>query len=158
LGVGTGVNLPLYPADVELTAIDLSPRMLEVARERALRLRLRVDLIVGDARDLPFADEVFETVTATHFFSAVPDPDVAIAEAIRVLRRGGRLLILDHIASDNRPVRFLQRALGPLLARVTGWNMNSEPSETVSARGLVIERRRRSRRGMLEELVARKPA
>ena len=102
LGVGTGVNLPLYPTDVELTGIDISPRMVGLARVAAPRLGLSISFTVADARQLPYSDEMFDTVVGTLFFSAVPSPGAAMADAMRVLRPGGRILVLDHVASDVR--------------------------------------------------------
>lgn len=156
LGVGTGINLPLYPPGVELTAIDLSPRMLQVARDRASRLGMHVAFGVDDASRLPYADESFDTAVATLVLSAVPRPRAAIAETLRVLRPGGRFLVLDHVASDSAPVRLLQRAVDPVLARFAHWHPNRTPSEAL-AEGFVIERRRRTHLGMIEELVGRKP-
>jgi ubiquinone/menaquinone biosynthesis C-methylase UbiE len=63
---GTGLNLPYYPADVHLTGIDLSPAVLDIARRRAASLGREVDLRVGDAERLEFADECFDTVVCTY--------------------------------------------------------------------------------------------
>jgi ubiquinone/menaquinone biosynthesis C-methylase UbiE len=69
VGVGTGINLPFYPRDVQITAIDLSPRMLERARMRAKQLGVDVDLREADAQALPFPDTSFDTVVATCVFA-----------------------------------------------------------------------------------------
>jgi ubiquinone/menaquinone biosynthesis C-methylase UbiE len=158
LGVGTGVNLPLYPTDVELTAVDISPRMVRLARAAAARLGLNISVTVADAQQLPYSDETYDTVVATLFFSAVPSPRVAMAEAMRVLRPGGRMLVLDHVASDVTPVRLLQRALDSVLTRLAQWHTTRTLSESALATGLVIERSRRTHLGMLEELVGQKPS
>src|SRR2546430_16846647 len=73
VGVGTGRNLPLYPAAVRLTGIDLSPEMLDIARSRAAAHALKVDLPVGDAQALPFPDASFDTVVMTLVLCTIPD-------------------------------------------------------------------------------------
>ena len=60
IAIGTGRNLPFYQADVEITGIEISPAMLEIARQRAQSLGREVELVVGDAQALPFADQRFE--------------------------------------------------------------------------------------------------
>ena len=89
LAIGTGLNLALYPPEVPLTGIDLSPAMLAVAGRRARELGREVDLLVGDAQALAFPDGCFQTVVATLFLSTVPDPRRVAAEAWRVLGPGG---------------------------------------------------------------------
>jgi ubiquinone/menaquinone biosynthesis C-methylase UbiE len=156
VGVGTGVNIPYYPAAVQLTAIDLSPAMLELARQRAGRLGTTADLRVGDGEALEFPDQYFDTVTATHFVSVVADPQRAIAEISRVLTPGGRLLVLDHVRSQIPLVRLLQWALAPLAARFAGWHLSRDVAVGLTSQGFAIENRRRSRLGMLDEIVCRK--
>ncbi|MBB5849976.1 ubiquinone/menaquinone biosynthesis C-methylase UbiE [Amycolatopsis umgeniensis] len=108
VAVGTGLNLPLYPGDVMLTGIDLSDGMLDIARGRAERLGHPVTLRRADAHDLPFDAGSFDTVVCTLGLCAIPDDGKALREMTRVLRPGGLLILLDHIASSSRPVRGLQ--------------------------------------------------
>ena len=82
VGVGTGRNLELYGRDVELTAIDLSPRMVERAKTRAAKLGLTARLEVGDVQQLPFADDAFDTVCATCIFCSVDDPVQGCARSV----------------------------------------------------------------------------
>ena len=86
VAVGTGLNLPFYPAGVELTGIDFSPAMLGVARTRARQLGRIVDLRQADAHALPFPDAFFDTVVCTFALCAIPDERRAVGEMIRVLR------------------------------------------------------------------------
>ena len=65
IAIGTGRNLPFYPADVEITGIEISPAMLEIARQRAQGLGRQVELVIGDAQALPFPDQRFDTVVCT---------------------------------------------------------------------------------------------
>jgi ubiquinone/menaquinone biosynthesis C-methylase UbiE len=156
LAIGTGLNLALYPRDVRLTGIDLSPAMLAVSARRAQRLGREVELRRGDAQALDFPDGHFDTVLATLLLSTIPDDRRAAAEAWRVLTPGGRLLLLDHVRSPVGPVRRAERLLDPALARLTGVHLRRDPLDYLGAVGFAIERCERSRWGIVEELVARK--
>jgi hypothetical protein len=98
VAIGTGRNLPYYPQGIHLTGIEFSPAMLALARQRADELGLNVDLRVGDAQALDLPDARFDTVVCTLSLCAIPDDRQAVAEMWRVLRPGGRLLLLDHVA------------------------------------------------------------
>jgi ubiquinone/menaquinone biosynthesis C-methylase UbiE len=155
IAVGTGANLEHYPPDASLSAIDLSPEMLAVARRRAQQLGLDVELELGDAQRLHFGDDEFDTVTATLLLSTVPDPRRAVFEMRRVLRRGGRVLVLDFARSPITPVRWVQRALTPLTAR-SRFSLLREPLDHLGAAGFALEHVDRFRCGVIEEVVARK--
>jgi len=89
VGVGTGLNLPLYRRDLELTGIDLNPGMLAMARRRATESGRTIDLREGNAEMLPFPDASFDTVVCTLAVCSVADRGSAIGEMYRVLRPGG---------------------------------------------------------------------
>ncbi len=157
LAIGTGRNLAFYPAGVQLTGVELSPAMLEIARRRAERLRREVDLRVGDAEALDFADQGFDTVTATLALCSIPDPRRAVAEAKRVLRPGGRLVLLEHVRSPVAAVRAGQRLLDPLFVRFEADHLLREPLDYLNGAGFVVESLERSRWGIVERVIARKP-
>ena len=158
IAVGTGLNLPFYPAEAELTGIDFSPGMLAVARHRAGHLGRAVDLREADALALPFPDASFDTVVCTFALCAVPDDRRAVAEMNRVLRPGGLLLLADHIAGAAWPVRAIQRAAEVVTVPLQGEHFLRRPLRHVRAEGLHITRRERFRLGLIERLAARKPA
>ncbi len=158
IGIGTGRNLPYYPAEVRLTGIDVSPAMLELARERARQLNRPVELRAGDAQALDFPDASFDTVVSTLSLCTIPDPAQAVREAARVLRPGGRLILLEHVRSPLLPIRVIQRLLEPITVRLEHDHLLREPLEDVGAAGLMVEQLERSRLGLVERLVARKPA
>jgi ubiquinone/menaquinone biosynthesis C-methylase UbiE len=93
LAIGTGLNPPYFPMEVDLVGIDLSAEMLAIAGRRARQLGVHVDLKVDDAQALDLPDSSFDTVGHA-LLSTVPDPPRASAEAWRVLKRGGQLLLL----------------------------------------------------------------
>lgn len=157
IAVGTGRNLGLYPSDVRLTAVELSSSMLDVARRRARALGCEADLRVGDAQALEFGDASFDTVVSTLSLSTIPDPYRAVREAHRVLREGGRLLLLEHVRSPSPAVRAVQRLLDPLAVRFGADHLVREPLEYLSAEGFVIEHLERAKLGIVERVVARRP-
>lgn len=157
VAVGTGRNLALYPAGVELTGMELSPAMLAVAQARAAGPGRTVDLRLGDAQHLDFPDGSFDTVLATLTLCSIPDDRAAVQEMARVLRPGGRLVLLDHVASPRRSVRVVQRLLDPLLVRLEGDHLLRRPELTVRTAGLVVDELSRSRLGIVLRLLAHKP-
>src|SRR5699024_3373176 len=156
--VGTGLNLPLYPADAALTGVDLSERMLDGARDRAESLGLDVTLRQADAHALPFDDGAFDTVVCTFGLCAIPGIDRAAGEMRRVLRPGGVLILVDHVASTSLPARWVQRALETVSIPVGGEHFRRRPHDNVLAAGFDVEQAERFKLGIAERLVARKPA
>jgi ubiquinone/menaquinone biosynthesis C-methylase UbiE len=157
IAFGTGRNLPHYPADVHLTAVELSPEMLKIARQRAHELGRDVDLRIGDAQALEFKDDSFDTVIITFGLCTIPDDRGAAAEAHRVLRRGGRLILLEHVRSPSLAIRAVQRVLDPLSVRFAADHLVRDPLDYLAGVGFEIETVQRLKRGIVERVVARKP-
>lgn len=157
IAVGTGRNLNFYPKEVHLTGVELSSKMLEIARRRAREWGIEADLRAGDAQDLPFSDACFDTVVATLALCTIPDDRRAVTEAARVLRPGGRLLLLEHVRSPLLPVGVLQGILNPLFVHLEKDHLLREPLRHVESLGLVVEHLERSKLGIVESLVARRP-
>jgi ubiquinone/menaquinone biosynthesis C-methylase UbiE len=158
LAAGTARNLRYYPVDVRLTGIELSEQMLAIGRRRAHGLGRDVDLRLGDVQALEFPDESFDTVVCTLGLCTIPDPRRAIAEAHRVLRPGGRILLLEHVRSPALPVRLVQRLVEPLAIRFAADHLTREPLEYLAAEGFEIEHLERSKWGIVERVSARAPA
>ncbi|MBE8525646.1 class I SAM-dependent methyltransferase [Amycolatopsis sp. H6(2020)] len=154
VAVGTGLNLPCYPAEVTLTGLDLSEGMLAIARDRARRLGRPVTLRQGSAHELPFAEASFDTVLCTFGLCAIPDPAAAVGEMVRVLRPGGRLILVDHVTSSSRLVRGVQWLLELASVPLAGEHFRRRPLKLVEALGLPIEQRERFKLGLVERLVA----
>ncbi len=140
IGVGTGKNMPYWPGDIQMTAVDLTPGMLALARQRAQKLGLSADLRVGDAQALDFPDASFDTAVGTLVFCSVPDPVLGMRELARVVKPNGQVLLLEHVRSVNRIVGALMDALNPLVVRAMGANINRRTVENVRAAGLRVER------------------
>lgn len=119
IGIGTGLNLPLYPAYCRLVGIDLSRQMLRKAREKVAELGLtNVRLLLMDATRLSFADNAFDHVLGTYVISAVPDPVQVLREARRVCRSGGTIVILNHFKSENRVLGAFEELVAPITTRL----------------------------------------
>jgi ubiquinone/menaquinone biosynthesis C-methylase UbiE len=155
VAIGTGLNLPHYPPEVNITGIDLSPEMLSIARQRARDLGREVDLQEGDAHQLPFEDASFDSVVCVYSLCNIPDPECAVSEMERVLRPGGKLMLVDHIRSSVLPVLWIQKAFEFVSTRLEGEHLTRRPAEHVKASKLrITERDRMGFAGMVERLVA----
>jgi phosphatidylethanolamine/phosphatidyl-N-methylethanolamine N-methyltransferase len=119
VGVGTGINLSLYPREAAVTGIDFSSSMLEKARERAARKGAApVRLQQMDAADLKFADGAFDIVYAPYLISVVPDPIKVATEMRRVCRTGGRIIFLNHFLSPNPVLSRIERLISPFTIHI----------------------------------------
>jgi len=156
VAIGTGRNLPFYPTGVRLTGVDISPTMLNIARERAGNLGMDADLLEADAHELPFPEGSFDTVVCTLSLCNIPDDRRAVAEMKRVLRPGGRLLLLDHVSSTSRFGRAVQRMFEVFTLRFEGDHLLRRPLVHVLAEGFQIERQERYKKGIVERIMARK--
>jgi ubiquinone/menaquinone biosynthesis C-methylase UbiE len=158
VAIGTGLNLAHYPGDVTITGIELSPAMLAIAKRRAGDLGRDVDLHTGDAQALPFPDGSFDTVVCALSLCTIPDPATAIGQMKRVLVPGGRLLLLDHIASTWPPVRAVQWLLERVTIRAAGEHFTRRQLPLVEAAGFDLVEVERLKAGSIERVHARKPA
>lgn len=139
VGIGTGLNLPLYPAACRLTGIDLSQEMLDKAVERAQKLAMpNVTLKVMDATSMDFADNEFDSAIATYTISAVPDPVAVLREMRRVVKPGGVIVLLNHWRSERRVPGRVEDLVAPLCTRL-GWKSNLSMKPLLAQVGLTPE-------------------
>ncbi|MEV0674677.1 class I SAM-dependent methyltransferase [Mycobacterium sp. NPDC050441] len=158
VAVGTGLNLGFYPDDVRLTGIDWSKPMLDLAEQRAAELGRAPTLQQADAHHLPFDDASFDTVVCTFGLCAIPDHTQALTEMTRVLRPGGKLILVDHIRSSAAPVRVFQRALEVFTIRLGGEHFLRRPLDHLRAGNVLdIDHVERFKLGLVERVVAHKP-
>jgi ubiquinone/menaquinone biosynthesis C-methylase UbiE len=157
IAVGTGRNLAHHRDDIELSGIELSPEMLAIAQRTAKELGREVNLRIGDAQALDYPDASFDSVVCTLALCTIPDEGAAVAEAYRVLRPGGRFLLLEHVRSPATPVRLVQRMLEPLAVHFEADHLTREPLDHLVFQGFEIEELERSKWGIVERIAARKP-
>lgn len=158
VGVGTGKNLPYYPGDTEITAIDLSDKMLKRAKDRASKQKVKVRLQQMDVQSLEFEDNTFDTVVASFVFCSVPSPLRGLMEVGRVCKAGGKVVLLEHVLSANRTLAWLMNLASPVVVRMIGANINRRTVENVSKSGLVVEQVTDLGAGIFKLIEARKRA
>lgn len=152
VGIGTGVNLPLYGPEARVTGCDASEEMLAWATRR--RTHTSVVLDQADAQHLPFADGSFDVVVASLVFCSVADPARGLAEARRVLRPGGRLVLLEH-TRGNGVGAWLTDAFHPLWHTWTcECHLNRETAKTVAEVGFQVERVKEYAMGIVQVIEA----
>ena len=122
VGVGTGLSLPSYGRHLEIVGIDLSPEMLEKARERVSGEWLRnvTGLHEMDAGDLDFPDASFDTVVAMYVMTVVPDPEKVMRELSRVCRPGGEVMLVNHFSAEEGMRGWVERRMAPFADKL-GW-------------------------------------
>lgn len=119
VGVGTGINLGMYPRTAKITGIDLSSRMLDKAKKRIAEKGLEnCDVMEMDATKLTFADNSYDVVYAPYVISVVPDPVAVAREMYRVCRPGGRVVILNHFKSFNPLMSKIETAISPMTVHI----------------------------------------
>lgn len=137
VGIGTGLNLPLYPRGCRLTGIDLSEEMLQKAYDKVAELGLtNVTLRTMDATVMDFRDSQFDAAVATYTISAVPDPVAVLREMRRVVKPGGSIVVLNHFRSDKRVMAHLEDLVAPVCTRL-GWKSNLPLQPLLEQVGLV---------------------
>ncbi len=148
VAAGTGGNLPYLPPECKITAVDLSPGMLDIARARADKLGLVVTAQVMDAEALEFHDNSFDTVISSLATCTFPDPIAALREMARVCKPEGRILLLEHGRSNWKLLgRYQDRKAHQHYAHM-GCRWNQEPLELVQAAGLSVTRAQRHLAGV----------
>lgn len=138
-GCGTGLDLELLPRGARVTAIDLTPAMVEKTRARAAALGMDVDARVMDAARLDFAAESFDCVVLHLILAVVPDPHATAREAARVLRRGGRGSVFDKFLPDERKASLARRVLNAI-ANVVATDINRRLADVLAGSGLRVTR------------------
>jgi phosphatidylethanolamine/phosphatidyl-N-methylethanolamine N-methyltransferase len=158
VGVGTGLNLPLYPLDVQVVGVDVSGPMLAKAHHRMRAMGMsNVELCEMDVGKLTFPDESFDHVYAPYVVSVVPDLAAAMAEMKRVCRPGGSIVIVNHFHSRNPLGAWFEKTFTPLTRHV-GFRMDLPLGAVLQADDLLLQQNRRVNLfGIWRLLVLRKP-
>ncbi|MEQ6390247.1 class I SAM-dependent methyltransferase [Bacillaceae bacterium S4-13-58] len=142
VGVGTGANLSYYPLGVNVTGIDFSKGMLKHALEKlkSVENKDRIKLVEMDAQALDFPDNSFDFVVTTCVFCSVPDPVKGLKELRRVCKPEGRILMLEHMRSENLILGPIMDIANPIVVNLWGANINRKTLENINKAGLQIEK------------------
>ena len=125
VGVGTGNSFKDYPIRKQIVAVDVSREMLRRAKNKLKDLGGGVALVLSDIQNLPFEDNVFETIFASLVLCAVADPVHGLMEMRRVIAENGKLLMVEHVRSKNRLWGFLMDKLNPLVTPLDNINRDT---------------------------------
>jgi len=121
VGVGSGMNLPLYGRAVEsVYGVDPTPELLDLARQRARKAAVPIFLVRASAEEIPFATSVFDTAIMTWTLCSIPKPTIALAEIRRVLKSDGQLIFVEHGLSPEIGVARWQHRLTPCWSWISG--------------------------------------
>ena len=141
VGIGSGLNLPLYgPAVRSVIGLEPSPELLRMARARAVAAAVPVELLEASAETLPLDDASVDTVVTTWTLCTIPDAGRALAEMRRVLRPGGALLFVEHGRAPEPGVARWQDRLDPMWTRAAGGcHLNRKIDELISGSGFRMD-------------------
>ena len=123
VGVGTGLELPMFPSTTSIVGIDLAEPMLRRAQARVARHRLAgvEGLSVMDATNLAFPDRTFDAAVVPYVLTVVPEPEAMMDEIVRVLKPGGDIVLVNHFGADGGPIEKVEAWLGKRSASL-GWH------------------------------------
>jgi ubiquinone/menaquinone biosynthesis C-methylase UbiE len=140
VGVGSGLNLPLYEPGTQVVGLDPSTKLLSMARQATADRAQSIELIEGSAESLPLADHEFDTVVTTWTMCSIPNLPKALAEIRRVLKADGKLVFAEHGRAPEATVVRWQNALTPLWKRIGGGcHLNRPIDQLVAAAGFRID-------------------
>jgi len=154
VGVGTGSSFKDYPRGKHIVALDISQEMLRRAQEKAKNYSGRIKLRREDVQNLPFEDEAFDTIFSSLVFCSVDDPIKGLAELRRVLKKGGQLVMLEHVRSKGKSLGSLMDKLNPLIAKYGVDNINRDTVENLRKVGFRIEQERNLAHDIVKAIVA----
>jgi len=154
VGVGTGSSLRDYPPSEQIVAVDISKGMLRRAEEKLENYNGKIELCLGDLRNLPFKDETFDTVFSSWVFCSVTDPVKGLIEVCRVLKKEGKLLMLEHVKSENRTLGYLMDRSNPLAARLGVGDINRDTLANLRESGFKIKEERDLAYDVVKAIVA----
>jgi ubiquinone/menaquinone biosynthesis C-methylase UbiE len=142
VGIGSGLNLPLYGADVsQVIGLDPSSKLLTMTSKKVGSARIAVDLVEGSAEAVPLDDRSVDTVVTTWTMCSIPDIERALREMHRVLRPDGRLLFVEHGLAPQPGIRWWQDRLTPLWKRIGGGcHLNRPIATLIEHAGFKFER------------------
>lgn len=154
IGAGTGANFPFYDKDKvgRLVSVEPNPYMLDQARQRAAENGLAVEFQKGKAESLPFSDGEFDTVIATLVLCSVKDPHKVFTEMRRVCKKGGRIVLFEHVRTESDSLAVFQDVLTPVWKRLCdGYHLNRDTGRYMRESGIEIVTEKKYLKGIFVE-------
>lgn len=139
VAAGTGLDFVFFPPGLDITAIDFSPRMVEKAKEKAVRYDGSLNVVQADVQNLYFEENSFDTVVTSCTFCSVPEPVKGLKELHRVLKPDGQLLMFEHVRPGNFLLGAMMDVVTPV-ARLFGPELNRRTADNVRKAGFRITR------------------
>lgn len=133
IGAGTGANFQFYPECRRAVASEISIEMLAATRRKTSVVRL----VQADAQALPFSENTFDAVFATLVFCSIPEPEKAFAELRRIVKKGGRIVLLEHVRPQN-PLGYLFDLLNVFSVALIEDHFNRQTAKIAEKSGLKI--------------------
>lgn len=155
LAVGAGANFAYYKAGVHVTAVDISPKMLEKAKEGATEAGVQATFQLGNAETMSFPHETFDTVVSTLSFCGYEDPLHMFAQVSRWCKRGGTILLMEHGISSHAFIATLQKWLDPCTKKIIGCHQNRDMMNLIENSPLELVHCENYLKGMLHLVRAR---
>ena len=137
VGAGTGLDLEFLPGNCDITATDLTPSMVDRIKKRSLELDLPVNALVMDGQKLDFQDESFDKVILHLILAVLPDPFACINEAVRVMKRGGTMVIFDKFVPKGRKLS-LRRRIVNIFANLLASDITRDLESILQNSGLTV--------------------
>jgi len=156
VAAGTGNEFRYFPSRLTVTAVDISPGMIEKARRKAALYDGALDVRVMDVQALEFPDATFDTVVTACTFCSVPDPLRGLRELYRCLKPGGQLLMFEHVRSRVGPIAIFQDLMTPISSRF-GPAMNRDTISNVLRAGFELRREDNVYLDVVKAIEARRP-
>jgi len=154
IGAGTGANFPYYSKDKVESVVSLepNPHMLDQARLRAKEAGLPVEFHQGMAETLPFNDDEFDTVVATLVLCSVSEPEKVFQEVRRVCKKGGKIVLFEHVRTESKSLAALQDVLTPAWKRLCdGCHLNRDTGRYMKESGIKMVKEKKYFKGIFVE-------
>ncbi len=158
MGIGTGRNAAFYPDDSRVTGFDISHGMLHILRQRHLKSNINFGLAIMDAQNLAYRDNHFDTMLATFIFCTISEPVIALREALRTCKPGGRLVLLEHVRINSPVAGRIMDFLNPAVYFLMGDNINRVTVDNVKKAGWQLKEVKKLGGGMVNIIIAEKGA
>jgi len=140
IGIGTGMEIINFPSGLDITGVDLSPKMLERALWRARQYQGKIRFCLMNAESLAFPDNTFDTVATVCVFCTVAHPVAGLKECRRVLKPGGKLLMFEHVMSKNLIYGLSLKFMSLFTTALEGTHLDRNTVENVRKAGFTVQK------------------